>query len=198
MYSRTQRRGHEPWIGPTIAPSWAVRRSAREPLVLGAEPSQPPATRVVVGFDGSSLGLAAVVEAGLRAGPIGCVFVVHVYGSPPRFLGSPYFERHVSDDRSAGRRLLDELWRCRDALPETEYIPELIAGRPADAIARVAEARRADAIVVGIRRTGRTRAPHRSVAGKLLRRAEVSVIIVPDQPQPTSEAGPWGSTPAAQ
>jgi nucleotide-binding universal stress UspA family protein len=184
MHSRTHRRGRPPTIGESLGKGRAPRREEHEPIVLGQEPSWPSASAVVAGFDGTSLGLAAVVEAGLRAGPLGCVFVVHAYQAPPRFLGSPYFQRRLSRARSAGQRLLDELWGYREALPESQYVPELIAGRPAEAINRVAAARAADAIVIGLRRERTVSGLRRSVAGRLLRTAPLPVIALPERQQP--------------
>ncbi len=181
MHPRTDGRGRPPSITDTLGTSRAARRGQHEPLVLGQEPSQCAAACIVVGFDGSSLGLAAVVDAGLRAGPHGCVFVVHAYRDPPRLLGSPYHQRRLSRARAAGRQLLDELWSYRDLLPDSQYVPELIAGPAPDAINRVAEARKADAIVIGLRRNGAVSDLRRSVAGKLLRLAAVPVIAMPEQ-----------------
>jgi nucleotide-binding universal stress UspA family protein len=181
MHSRARGRGRPPLIGGTLHRGRAARRRQHEPLVLGQEPSWPTASAIVAGFDGTSLGLAAVVDAGLRAGALGCVFVVHVYRDPPGLLGSPYHQRRLTQARAAGNELLDELWSYRELLPESQYVPELIAGRPAEAINRVAAARKADAIVVGLRRGGALSGLRRSVAGRLLRFASVPVIAMQEQ-----------------
>jgi nucleotide-binding universal stress UspA family protein len=124
------------------------RVGSQDSLILGQEPLLPVSRAIIAGYDGTALGRKAVVEAGLRAWPTGCVFVVHAYRSPPGYLGSPYTERRMSAARAAGRRLLEDLFGDR-GLPDVEYIPELLSGRPMEAIARVAAAREADAIVIG-------------------------------------------------
>jgi len=143
-------------------------------IVLGQEPSRSVTCAIVAGYDGSPLGQAAVVEAGLRAGETGCVFVVFAYHTPPGFLGWPYFDRRLRSARATGERALAELLTGRASLPNSEYIPELIAGAPADAIVRVAAARHAEAIVVGAsqrRRRG-------SVSRELERNADMPVITI--------------------
>jgi nucleotide-binding universal stress UspA family protein len=67
-----------------------------------------------------------------------------------------------------------------------EYIPELISGRPTEAIARVAAARGADAIVVGARQTGRVRTILDAVSRQRLLGPAVPVIVLPEV-----RNGPW-------
>ena len=148
-------------------------------LILGQEPLRPVSRAIIVGYDGTALGRKAVVEAGLRAWPAGCVFVVHAYRSPPGYLASPYTERRVSAARAAGRRLLEDLFGD-GGLPDVEYIPELISGRPIEAIARVAAARDADAIVIGARPTGRVRTILSAVSRQRLLTPAVPVILIPE------------------
>jgi nucleotide-binding universal stress UspA family protein len=155
------------------------RVGSQDSLILGQEPLLPVSRAVIAGYDGTALGRKAVVEAGLRAWPTGCVFVVHAYRSPPGYLGSPYTERRMSAARAAGRRLLEELFGDR-GLPDVEYIPELLSGRPMEAIARVAAAREADAIVIGARPTGRVRTILNAVSRQRLLTAAVPVILIPE------------------
>jgi nucleotide-binding universal stress UspA family protein len=149
-------------------------------LVLGQEPPRPVSRAIIAGYDGTALGRGAVVEAGLRAWPTGCVFVVHAYHSPPGYLGSPYSERRVSAARAAGRQLLEDLFGDR-GLPDVEYIPELIPGRPMEAIARVAAARAADAIVIGARQKGRVRTILNAVSRRRLLAPAVPVVLIPER-----------------
>ena len=94
---------------------------------------------IVVGYDGSEASRAAVTMAARRAGRNGIVFVVHAYELPPDFLGSPNFERLLSDRKDHGQALLDAMpLTGNDELLETEYETELIGGPPAEAIANVA------------------------------------------------------------
>ena len=133
---------------------------------------------IVAGFDGTSLGEAAVAEAAVRAGPAGYVFVVCAYRAPLRCLGRPYFDRRLREARMAGQRVLDDLWRRRDTLPRSHFIQQLICGRPAQAIGGVASTRHVDAIVVGARPTGRIRAMRGDLVYELQRTAQVPVIAI--------------------
>jgi nucleotide-binding universal stress UspA family protein len=74
----------------------AMARSERTPVI-------------VVGYDGSEASRAAVTVAARRAGRRGRVFVVHAYELPPDFLGSPNFDRLLSDREDHGRALLDAM-----------------------------------------------------------------------------------------
>ena len=156
---------------------------------LGERPD-PAARTVVVGYDSTALGRAAVVEAGLRAGLTGCVFVVYAYRNPPGFLGSPLL-RATAEHRSSHRPACPHQppqgpWR----LAGRQYVPELLGGPPADALMRVAAARSADEIVVGARHAGRLRGVLGTVTRTLLRTAEVPVITIPESAPPDR-----GSTP---
>ena len=146
-------------------------------IVLGQEPTRPGTRTLVVGYDGSPLAQAAVVEAGLRAGQTGCVFVVYAYDAPPGFLGWPYYGRKLSQARAAGQHALADLLQSGTSLPDVEYIPELIAGQPAEAIARVAAVRNADEIVVGASHARGLR-KHASVPHELERTVPVPVITI--------------------
>ena len=156
----------------------SVPAASASGLVLGQEPSRPANHVVVAGYDGSPEGQAAVVEAGLRAGQTGCVFVVYAYDGPPRFLGSPYYNRRLARTRAVGNRALTDLSLGETWLPEAEYIPQLIEGRPAEAIARVADARHADAIVVGPHQVQRVRGRRTSVSDELEGTVPVPVITI--------------------
>jgi nucleotide-binding universal stress UspA family protein len=145
----------------------------------------------VAGYDGTALGRKVVLEAGLRAWPTGCVFVVYAYRSPPGYVGSPYSERRVSAARAEGRRALEDLF-ADHGLPDVEYIPELISGRPMEAIARVAAARGAVAIVVGARHTGRARTMLKAASRQRLLWPAVPVIVIPE-----AHDGPRGAGGAA-
>jgi nucleotide-binding universal stress UspA family protein len=135
---------------------------------------------IVVGYDGSEASRAAVTVAARRAGRRGRVFVVHAYELPPDFLGSPNFDRLLSDREDHGRALLDAMpLTGNDELLDTEYETELIGGPPAQAIADVARVRDADEIVVGARGLGRVRALLGSVSHELLHIADRPVLVIP-------------------
>ena len=145
---------------------------------------------IVVGYDGSEASRAAVTMAARRVGRNGIVFVVHAYELPPDFLGSPNFERLLSDRKDHGRALLDAMpLTGNDELLETEYETELIGGPPAEAIANVARVRDADEIVVGARGLGRVRALLGSVSHELLHIADRPVLVIPAAAVESVEAG---------
>jgi nucleotide-binding universal stress UspA family protein len=142
-------------------------------------PSPPRPQTIVVGYDGSDPAHAALVYAARQAGYGGRVFVVHAYHPPPDFLGSPNYERMLSDHRGRGEALLRDLPLDDEELEGPEYETELIGGPPARAIDDVARARHADEIVVGARGLGRVRALLGSVSLELLHIADRPVVVIP-------------------
>ena len=107
------------------------------------------------------------------------MFVVHAYDLPPEFLGSPYYNRLLSERRDRGAALLRELPLDDDSLCGPVYEIELIGGPVAVAIVEVARARNADQIVVGARGLGRIRALLGSVSHELLHIADRPVVVIP-------------------
>jgi nucleotide-binding universal stress UspA family protein len=84
---------------------------------------------IVVGYDGSEASRAAVTLAARRAGHQGLVFVVHAYALPPDFLGSPDYDRLLSEREEHGRALSDALpLTGNNDLLDVEYETELIGG----------------------------------------------------------------------
>jgi nucleotide-binding universal stress UspA family protein len=154
-------------------------------LAPRAVPSTPAGLALVAGYDGTAVARAAVVQAGLIAGPTGCVFVVHAYRSPPRRLGRSSFDHRLSAAQAAGRCVLEDLLAGRHPLPEAQYTPELVCGRPIEAMIRVADARDADAIVVGARLTGWLHAILKAVSRERMLAAGVPVIVVPELLEPS-------------
>jgi nucleotide-binding universal stress UspA family protein len=130
---------------------------------------------LVVGYDGSATARTAVDYAARRAGAGGKVYVVHAYGPPPDWLGHPSFQQVLGHHLARGRAVLDAVAPGDDPLLEAE----LLEGPPADAILSVAEARRADEIVVGSRGLGRVRSALGSVSHEVLHRASVPVVVIP-------------------
>jgi nucleotide-binding universal stress UspA family protein len=132
--------------------------------------------RVVVGYDGRP-GSSAVLERAVEAaGAEGVVFVVHAY---------PRLDAGLADAESTVSTLYGG---TGGPLDRAAWEPEIIAGDPAEAIAAVAVARRADEIVVGTRRFGLARALHGGVAEDLIRLAGVTVTVVPRGVAPRAEA----------
>ena len=141
--------------------------------------SRAPAPTIVVGYDGSDPARAALVFAARQAGARGRVYVVHAYELPPDFLGSPYYERLLTERRDRGAALLRDLPLEDNSLAGPAYETELIGGPAAEAIAGVARARNADQIVVGARGLGRVRALLGSVSHELLHVADRPVVVIP-------------------
>jgi nucleotide-binding universal stress UspA family protein len=141
--------------------------------------SGEPKPTLVVGYDGSEASRAALLFAARQAGRRGRVFVVHAYELPPDLLGSPYYNRLLSERRGHGEALLRELPLDSDALAGPAYETELIGGPPAEAIANVARRRNADEIVVGARGLSRVRALLGSVSHELLHVADRPVVVIP-------------------
>ena len=127
--------------------------------------------RVIVGYDGSAGSRAALEHAAATAGAEGCVFVVHAFPQPPRWLGEPYYQRRLDAALAKAESTMSEL-RVGEGGPldRVAWEPEIIAGDPATVLASVASARRAHEIVVG---TGR-------VARSLARLAESPVTVISD------------------
>ena len=138
-----------------------------------------PHPTLVVGYDGSISARAALLYASRQAGAHGRVFVVHAYELPPDMLGSPNYQRLLSDHRDRGEALLSELALDDPALAGPEYETELVGGAPAAVLADVARVRGADEIVVGARGLGRVRALLGSVSHELLHIADRPVVVIP-------------------
>jgi nucleotide-binding universal stress UspA family protein len=183
MQPNTRTHAH-PLTGGACVSRRAARRASFIPV---QEPTRAPDHAVVAGYDGSPLARAAVAAAGRQAGGLGCVFVVYAYAMPPGFLGSPYFDRRLSEARETGASALAGLLAGDASLPPSEYIPELISGPPADALVRVANARKATAIVIGASRIGLVGTLHRGVVRTLLRTATVPVITIPRSALPAGD-----------
>lgn len=138
--------------------------------------------RIVVGYDGSEGARRAVAYAAARAGVSGKVWVVHCYGPPPDWLGAPNYERLLEDHQARGKAILDALvLEGGDELVETDYELELVDGKPAEAVAKVAQVRDADEIVIGSRGFGRLRSALGSVSLETLHLADRPVVVIPQK-----------------
>jgi nucleotide-binding universal stress UspA family protein len=135
---------------------------------------------VVIGYDGSDPARAALGHAISRAGANGKVIVVAAFALPPEWRGSPSYQRVLDEHESRGQSLLDDLEQD-GTLAGIEHELELVAGRPAEAIARVATMRDADEIVVGSRGFGPVRAMLGSVSHELVHIADRPVTVLPDR-----------------
>lgn len=138
--------------------------------------------RIVVGYDGSEAARQAVSYAANRAGQRGKVWIVHCYGPPPDWLGAPNYQRLLDDHQARGKAILDALMlEGGDALVDVDYELELVDGKPAEAVAKVAQVRDADEIVLGSRGFGRLRSALGSVSQELLHLADRPVVVIPHQ-----------------
>jgi len=124
---------------------------------------------IVVGTDGSKASNAAVAEAIDLARRLEAKLIVAAVRPPvPDYLGEPLYQERLSEDLARARRALDEARRLvEQAGVEAEY--ELLEGDPAKEVAKLAEKRDADLVVVGTRGIG-------AVAGSLLGSVSAGVV----------------------
>jgi nucleotide-binding universal stress UspA family protein len=149
----------------------------------------PPQRCVVVGYDGSPAARAAVALAVDRVGA-GRLYIVHAYHPPADFWGTEHQQDILDRALAHGERLLGELEASVEPrLRAVDFETELLNGPPADAIARVAEARHADEIIIGTRGYGRVRAVLGSVAHELLHLAPCPVTVLPERVAAAMTAG---------
>ena len=134
--------------------------------------------RIVVGYDGSPASRAALALAAEHTGADGKLYVVHAYTLPHDWIGTPDYQLLldvVLDRAQACVKPLD------DDLQGINWEAEVIADRPAHALAGVAAARDADEVIVGTRGFGRARALLGSVAHELIHLAECPVTVIPER-----------------
>jgi len=150
----------------------------------------PHAPIIVVGYDGSAPARAAVRLASERVAD-GKVFVVHAYEAPPDFLGSEYYDELLQRPLNRGTGILAEIANDSELrLAGVDHEVELVAGRPSEVLASVAETRGADEIIVGTRGFGKVRAVLGSVGHELLHEAPCPVTAIPARalgPAPDAE-----------
>jgi nucleotide-binding universal stress UspA family protein len=138
-----------------------------------------PVRKVVVGTDGSEHARAALREAiDLARRLDDGIVVASVSPPPPDFFGKPLWQEWVTQHQARARDALDEARRLVDEAGfDAEY--EMLEGEPADALARFAETRDADLLVVGTRGTNAIAGVLLgSVSTALLRRSRRPVVVV--------------------
>jgi nucleotide-binding universal stress UspA family protein len=125
--------------------------------------------RIMVATDGSRGSEAAIAEGIDLAQRLGAEVTFAAVRPPvPDYLGEPLYQEHLREDLARARRALQQARdQAEQAGIEAEY--ELLEGDPAEEIARLAEARDADLVVVGTRGIG-------AVAGSLLGSVSSGVI----------------------
>lgn len=135
------------------------------------------ARTLVVGYDGSPTARAALDWAAERAGEGGTIYVVHAFDLPPDMLGGSTYMHAAAEHKEHGRNVLAAL----PELPGITLERELIGGHAGEAIARIAETRGADEIVVGSRGFSPLRGALGSTSHELLSRAPCPVVVIPPQ-----------------
>jgi nucleotide-binding universal stress UspA family protein len=133
-----------------------------------------PASRIVVGYDGS-VGARAALDYAVAGASEEDVVIVYGYGPPADWLGTPNLNGILENRRDLGRRVLSEL------LPPSahRYATELIGDSPARALLAAAQRHDADQIVVGARGFGRLHGALGGVSHELLHTTDRPVVIVP-------------------
>ncbi|HUK94009.1 MAG TPA: universal stress protein [Gaiellaceae bacterium] len=131
--------------------------------------------RLVIATDGSP-GAREALETGLALARESGAFVTFVYvrHGPSSMLGSPLYQRSLSE----------EMQHARSALAEAEELAlevgveseaEIVEGHPAERVIELAAARDADLIVVGSRGRG-------GIAGALLGSVSTELVQKADRP----------------
>ena len=133
--------------------------------------------RIVVGYDGSPVALAAVGYAAEQVGEDGELIIAHSSSPPLEWQGTPYWERSLEFHMEYGSSLFERI--PEDLLAGANVAHELMEGPPARSLADLAETRDAEEIVVGSRGFGPFRATLGSVSHALLHEAHRPVVVVP-------------------
>src|SRR5215210_399760 len=113
--------------------------------------SNPSRRCVVGGFDGSPASRAAVSLAVQRAQPDGRVVVVHAFAPPSVGYGGPNYQTLLDRALGHAQELLANLAEEVPGLAALDWGTEVLAGRPATALANVADVEHASEIVIGTR-----------------------------------------------
>jgi nucleotide-binding universal stress UspA family protein len=140
-----------------------------------------PARTVLVATDGTPSSRAAVERGLSMAQELDArVTFVSAYRPPWAALGKPYYQRSLSKRLAVAREALAEAKASADAFgAAADY--EIVEGRPAWAIARLAAARDVDLVVVGSRGlTNPAAALRGSVSRSVVGRSDRAVLVAKD------------------
>jgi nucleotide-binding universal stress UspA family protein len=154
----------------------------RRPVVQATEPR--PVHRVLLAFDGSPGAWAALEQAiEVAVSQRALLTIAGVVGEPTLWLGfgpavMPYTRESLL--RELERDMEQKLAAARDEVPATVSVTtQLLHGRPARALAALAESGNYDLVVAGPRKAGRLRRLFGgSVTHSLLTRCRTSVLAV--------------------
>jgi len=137
--------------------------------------------RILVATDGSAGGSAAVDAALELAHETGALLTVVCVRHLPDRLGTPLYQRALSDELRKGRAIIDEaIERAERAGVDVES--EILSGNAAEEIVQLAAHRDADVIVVGSHARGRVAtALLGSVANAVVHAAGRPVLVVKPQ-----------------
>jgi nucleotide-binding universal stress UspA family protein len=166
-----------------------VNRLAHQHSREGTSATAPPGRTMVVATDGTPSSRAAVEKGLSMAQELGLrVTFVSVYRPPWGALGKPFYERSLSKRLALPRGALDKAKAAAQAVGvDADY--EIVEGRPANAIARLAAAQDADLVVVGSRDlTAPVAALCGSVSRRLVGRSDRAVLVAKDGRRGKSEA----------
>jgi nucleotide-binding universal stress UspA family protein len=143
---------------------------------------------IVVGVDRSLNSRVALEHAARRAGPSGHLIVANAVRALPEPVS-----RAVAGLDDVHRDMARQLVEQQSAVAGVAAKPEVLDGRPAEALTELARQNDADEIVIGTRGMGRFAAALGSVAHALLGQADRPVVIVPraaaDHPRQAHEHG---------
>jgi nucleotide-binding universal stress UspA family protein len=134
------------------------------------------ARTVVVGYDGSEIGRAALAAAARRAGDGGRLVVASVAAVPREFVGTPYLEHALHHARERADSLDPEI---ANSAPGVEVERMIVEGPAAAALAQLAREIDADEIAIGSRGFGAFRtATLGSTSHALLHEVDRPLLIV--------------------
>jgi nucleotide-binding universal stress UspA family protein len=133
---------------------------------------------LVIGYDGSAASRAAIDHALAWAGTEGHLVIVRSCQLP---LDASTGDPGVEPSMAEGLRDLEGLEETEPRLAFASWEREITPGPPADVLCHIAEARGADAIVLGTRGVGRFGGLLGSVAHDVLHRASCPVVAIPER-----------------
>lgn len=134
---------------------------------------------LVVGTDGSKGSEAAIHDAIDLARRLDATLLfVAVAHSAPDYLGNPHYDERVRENHARAREALDQARASAEAAGiEADY--DVLEGDPAEEVPKLAEARKADLVVVGTRGRGAVvGALLGSVSSAIVRRSNRPVVVV--------------------
>ena len=113
---------------------------------------------------------------------------MHGYDAPADYWGGAHYDQLLNLALTRGENVLEQAHELEPRLAEADHETELIAGRPGEVIANVAETRDADEIIIGTRGYGPLRGMLGSVAHTVLHQATCPVTVIPQAALPRIDA----------